>query len=351
MTESKRKEIVDVIQESGTVVTSEADLFVRVMQLVKHGASLDFRGMKEETALHSALRFEYENIAFYLVAIGADIAATNRDGDTPLHIAAYVKLKGAVRLLIAEGANVNARTDFNTTPLIAVTQYSEPKGVCVEIAEELLAAGADIEAKNEDGQTAFYFAVKREKFQLADLLLREGADINVENLINETFLEELTRTHHPSSPPLSYLKKWRSIIKPQQSVINPKQEEQKMDGATSTAKERKMRYEDLLKAKIRFSETGDRMRGYASSENGEIEKWVAEMAEEYEHPPKIAPALAEDIRKTQMYPMYMAIEFMRERNLLGPVGFGTVNIIEESCGYASNENGEIEKWVAEMAEE
>jgi len=52
------------------------------------------------------------------LAGGADVDAKNRDGVTPLHYAAWDAHKEIAELLIANGADVNAKADeFSYTPL------------------------------------------------------------------------------------------------------------------------------------------------------------------------------------------------------------------------------------------
>jgi len=66
------------------------------------------------------------------------------DGDTCLHIAAFGGNLRAVQLLVREGLDVNAKGDMGYTPL----HYA----LTAEIAQFLLASGADSSIVNEFGQ-------------------------------------------------------------------------------------------------------------------------------------------------------------------------------------------------------
>jgi ankyrin repeat protein len=71
------------------------------------------------------------------------------DGWTPLPFAAGNGHKEIVELLIAEGADVNVKDNNGWTPLHTATK---------EIAELLIAKGVDVNAKDDFGRTPLDFA-------------------------------------------------------------------------------------------------------------------------------------------------------------------------------------------------
>ena len=78
-----------------------------------------------------------------------------QDGWTPLHEAAQRGSKGIAEVLLKAGADVNAKAKDGWTPLhIAVS------GKQREVAELLLANHADPNAKNNAGQTPLHLAVQ-----------------------------------------------------------------------------------------------------------------------------------------------------------------------------------------------
>ena len=82
---------------------------------------------------------------------------------TPLRYAAIDGHKEIAELLIANGADVNTKDDFGGTPLHNALGY-------IEVAEILIAKGADVNAKYPDGRTLLNYT----KGKFADLLRKHG---------------------------------------------------------------------------------------------------------------------------------------------------------------------------------
>ena len=77
-----------------------------------------------------------------------DVNAKHKSESTPLHKAAEGGYKEIAELLIAKGAEVNAKSIIGMTPLHYAAMFSHK-----EIAELLIAKGADMNAKAIDGMT------------------------------------------------------------------------------------------------------------------------------------------------------------------------------------------------------
>ncbi len=95
------------------------------------------------------------------------------DGTTPLHWAVYNNDVQAVDKLLAARANVNARNDYGSTPLSEAAIVGN-----VEVIRRLLAAGADVESANADGMTALMIVARTSNVEAARLLLKHGAKVN-----------------------------------------------------------------------------------------------------------------------------------------------------------------------------
>lgn len=112
-----------------------------------------------------------------LLERGADPNALNKGwGGTPLHITADPVVAA---LLIAHGADVNARNRDGETPLHSTYSF--------EIAALLLSSGADVNAQNADGETPL-LATARSEF--ATLFLDNGADVTINSTSGWTPLHQ-----------------------------------------------------------------------------------------------------------------------------------------------------------------
>src|SRR6476469_3229845 len=102
------------------------------------------------TALHFAAFFGKVEAARTLLDAGAvvNVYSVNELQVQPLHSAAAGRHHEVCRVLIAAGADVNATQRNGFTPLHAAAQHGDD-----ELVELLLSAGADPMARTDDGQT------------------------------------------------------------------------------------------------------------------------------------------------------------------------------------------------------
>ena len=95
---------------------------------------------------------------------------------THLHFAAVMNDSNSARWLIANGANVNAKNNNGATPL-----HSAAWENATETAALLLKNGADVNAKSNNGQTPLHSAAWENATETAALLLKNGADVNAKD--------------------------------------------------------------------------------------------------------------------------------------------------------------------------
>lgn len=162
--------------------------------LIAHTANINFIINKQgATPFHTILYTQgYVNkkIAELLIAKGADVNATDKDGNTVLHLAVYnrywskqndvQKTRIIIDFLFSKDADVNAKDNQGNTPL----HLAKSK----EIAELLIANGADVNAKNNQGYypldmviqdwKKYFTEPNRHLDETVELLILKGANVN-----------------------------------------------------------------------------------------------------------------------------------------------------------------------------
>jgi ankyrin repeat protein len=120
-------------------------------RLIDAPQDLDALSADGYTALHFAAFFAKPEAARILIDAGASVAtvAQNEMRVQPLHSAAAGHQIEICRLLLAAGAEVDARQAGGFTPLHEASQNGDP-----EMVELFLSAGADPLATTDDGKTA-----------------------------------------------------------------------------------------------------------------------------------------------------------------------------------------------------
>lgn len=130
--------------------------------------------------------------------------SASSDGLSLLHYAAGGDEVAAVQLLLDRGADVNLRNDFGQTPLHAAADSGTPANIRC-----LVENGADIDAQDNQGNTALHIAFTTDiaiaveeglnftpdLFRLAKELVRLGAN---KNLVNHE--GKIPRDLRPSDP-------------------------------------------------------------------------------------------------------------------------------------------------------
>jgi|HubBroStandDraft_5_1064220.scaffolds.fasta_scaffold232110_2 ankyrin repeat protein len=120
------------------------------------------------TPLHLAAAFGTPEAVRVLIENGAQADAVSKNPQTnqPLHAAlALGRNPETIELLLKAGANPNARQTGGFTPIFSAAAANRR-----DLAEILIANGADAAIQNDFGQTAAGFARERNHTELADWL-------------------------------------------------------------------------------------------------------------------------------------------------------------------------------------
>ena len=183
-----------ILPKSG--IKSEGDVLDHALVLLKRGAEVNKRDQRNRTPLHLAIRKNQFRLAGILLEHGADAIVEDDEGQTPLHILSESDIDNEndghhvldhALLLLKHGAVVNRRDKDKETPLHLATRWS-----WFELAGILLENGADANAENNQGMAPLHIlsesGTKYEGNALdhASLLLRHGAEVNKRDKDNRT---------------------------------------------------------------------------------------------------------------------------------------------------------------------
>lgn len=139
---------------------------LRALAVILAAAAMPFGASRADQPIHDQARMGTgEEIARTLKASPALRDARAGLGMMPIHLAATNPDIGALKVLIAAGADVNAKDDEGTTPL-HLAAYSNR----IEHAKLLLEAGADVDARTAAGRTPLSMARKAKSDELAGLI-------------------------------------------------------------------------------------------------------------------------------------------------------------------------------------
>ncbi len=153
--------------------------------LLDRGATLDI--------FHAAMAGVQPRLVELLAGDRGLVNSYSSDGWTPLHVAAFFGQKEIAEVLLANGADVHARSRnaMGNTPLHAAV--AARKG---EVVPVLLAHGADVNARQQGGFVPLHAAAQNGDVELASLLIAHGADVQARAENNQNALDfAMTKGH------------------------------------------------------------------------------------------------------------------------------------------------------------
>jgi ankyrin repeat protein len=145
-----------------------------VERILKENPDVNQRAWNGETALHLAIRHQSVELVKRFIKLGADLKAIDNNRMMPIHYSVRGDLNGMVtKLLLESGADPDARggTERHTSMQMAVFWGRDAA------VKQLLAAGVDINQRDENGRTPLHLAVDRHSDRMARFLVAHGADL------------------------------------------------------------------------------------------------------------------------------------------------------------------------------
>lgn len=133
------------------------------------------------TPLHVTAEYNQSEIAELLCQHGAHPDTGDTYGDKPIHFATLSNAKETIDVLLRYGGDPDARGDQDNTPLHMTNND--------RIAGTLLDHGADIHARDRDGNSSLHIAAYEGNEPMVRYLLDRGSDPEKENYFGDTPLD------------------------------------------------------------------------------------------------------------------------------------------------------------------
>jgi len=172
-----------------------------VKQLLLQGANVDAEDSKGWTPLIFAARSGNEGIVHSLIAHGADVnhRTFTETGSTALCFAIAGSNLTVIQDFLDHGAAVDGKGRNGMTPLIYAAAHGQAKQ-----AKFLISRGAKVDLfglVDSRGSTwnALMTAADSEGLEMLELLLKEGANLEAKNNSGDTALMEIAKRSHPVS--------------------------------------------------------------------------------------------------------------------------------------------------------
>ena len=199
--EDRRDRRAALFSPSPLLAAVEAGDFARVQALVAAGADvdqLDYRQRPFRTPLCLAVKNGHVVVARYLIESGANKDATcDRQSYTSLHVAAREGNMEMVRMLTETGANKDSTDFYGLTPI----EHAICEGH-VAVVEHLLEQGCDVNRQKaippHGGFTLLHWAAAFNRLEIAQLLFRYGATLDIKDNQGRTPAEVAIANGHPA---------------------------------------------------------------------------------------------------------------------------------------------------------
>jgi cytohesin len=156
----------------------------------------------EVPSIHTAVRMGNVESVKAFFEKGTNINEKDGSGLSPLHIAVSGSSKEVVEFLLAEGADVNAKDKGGYTPLnYAIwNRNKDMPRLPADMVKLLLEKGADTNLKDTaSGYTSLHWAIVMWGKELAELVVAAGADVNARSNTGETPLDVVAAEGGPAA--------------------------------------------------------------------------------------------------------------------------------------------------------
>lgn len=146
--------------------------------LLKNGARL----LPSQHLLSFTIRNHMREMTKLLVEAGENVNGRDLIGWTPLLLAIHKRDIATMEYLIAHGAKINENA-YVLKELHVAVQQSDSTDAFKRIFRTLMRHGVEMDSLNKWGETPLCLAMLMEKYQIAEYLIQEGANVNAGSFI------------------------------------------------------------------------------------------------------------------------------------------------------------------------
>lgn len=183
----KRNQIVDMLLKQGADVTIrdnwgrqplhdavKAGNIEGIQMLIASGAPIGERDNAGNTPLHHAIKEKYEVVSRYLLNIGSDVYAVNKENMSPLSMAL---LDPKVTEWFIDKSILSSVDNKGRSPLHIAIEEKSPEA----IVQILVKKEAELDKKDMEGNTPLHYALNNGNYGAAKVIVNAGADIFIRN--------------------------------------------------------------------------------------------------------------------------------------------------------------------------
>ena len=196
---------LDEKHETPLHVASSIGHLENIRVLLDHGAKADAENVDGQIPLHLVSRDANEenaDVTRLLLRLGTDVnTRDSKEQATPLHFASFRGHFEIALALLDNGADVNARNADGQTPLHRVSlslrlRFESESGyeTANRLVKLMLERGADVNARDKDQATPLHYATFMTNLETTRVLLDNGANIHAKNVQGQTPLHIVSQS-------------------------------------------------------------------------------------------------------------------------------------------------------------